>query len=72
MSRLPDGNIKVTGRDKCAPTEIGCVHIDIAEMRLAEGKLNMRLAIERVSKFTYARFSDGMGKINGADLPSVA
>ena len=37
ISRLPVGEIKTTGREKFAPTEIGSVHIDIAELRLAEG-----------------------------------
>jgi len=64
---LPASEIKTTGRGKFAPTEIGCVHIDIAELRLTEGKLNMFLAIDRISKFSYARFRDDMGKMNGAD-----
>ena len=52
ISRLPASDIKASGRGKFAPTEIGYVHIDIAELRLAEGKLNMFLAIDRVSKFS--------------------
>lgn len=53
---------------KFAPTAIGYVHIDIAELRLAQGKLNMFLAIDRVSKFTYVEFRDDAGKMNGADF----
>ena len=68
ISRLPASEIKTTGREKFATTEIGYVHIDIAELRLAEGKLNMFLAIDRVSKFTYARFRDDARKMNGADF----
>ena len=68
ISRLPASEIKTTGRGKFAPTEMGCVHIDIAELRLAQGKLNMFLANDRVSKFTYARFWDNMGKMHGADF----
>ena len=52
ISRLPAREIKTSGRGKFAPTEIGYVHIDIAERRLAQGKLNMFLAIDRVSKFS--------------------
>ena len=48
------------------------VHIDISEFRLAEGKLNMFLAIDRISKFTYVEFRDDAGKMNGADLPRAA
>lgn len=68
ISRLPAGEIKLAGRGKFAPTEIGYVHIDIAELRLSKGKLNMFLAIDRVSKFTYVEFRDDMGKMNGADF----
>ena len=53
ISRLPASEIKTRGRGKFVPTEIGYVHIDIAELRLTEGKLNMFLAIDRISKFTY-------------------
>ena len=60
--------IEASGRGKFAPTEIGYVHIDIAELRLAQGKLNMFLAIDRVSKFSYVKFRDDMGKMNGADF----
>ena len=68
ISRLPASEIKTAGRGKFAPTEMGYVHIDIAELRLAQGKLNMFLAIDRVSKFTYVEFRDDMGKMNGADF----
>jgi len=47
---------------------MGHVHVDIAELRLAQGKLNMFLAIDQVSKFTYVEFKDDMGKMNGADF----
>jgi hypothetical protein len=35
---------------------------------LAEGKLNIFLAIDRVSKFTYIEFRDDVGKMNGAEF----
>ena len=68
ISRLPASEIKTTRRGKFAPTDIGYVHIDIAELRLTEGKLNMFLAIDRVSKLSYVEFRDDMGKMNGADF----
>ena len=52
ISRLPASEIKTSGRGKIVPTEIGYVHIDIAELRLVECKLNMFLAIDRMSRFT--------------------
>ena len=66
ISRLPVIRIKTTGKGKFAPTEIGYVHIDIAELRLAQDKLNMFLAIDQVSKFSCVEFQDDMGKMNGA------
>ena len=42
------------------------VHIDSCELRHADGKLVMFLAIDRVSKFTYVEFHDSAGKKEGA------
>lgn len=36
------------------------------ELRHADGKLIMFLAIDRVSKFTYVEFHDSAGKMEGA------
>jgi transposase InsO family protein len=55
---------RATGR--FAETAIGYVHIDVCELRLAEGKLFMFLAIDRVTKFTHAAFLDANTKLNGA------
>ena len=66
ISRLPNDPKKLSKRGRFAETTIGYVPIDISELRLAEGKLNMFLAIDRVSKFTYVEFRDDPGKMNGA------
>ena len=59
ISRLPENPDKGFKRVKIAATAIGYVHIaaantmdfrDISELRLAQGKLNMFLAIDQVSK----------------------
>ena len=68
ISRLPVDPGKSAKRGKFADTMIGYVHIDISELRLAQGKLNMFLAIDRVSKFTYVEFRDNAGKMNGANF----
>jgi len=68
ISRLPESEEKASKRGRFADTTIGYVHIDICELRLAEGKLNMFLAIDRVSKFTYVEFHENAGKMNGADF----
>ena len=68
ISRLPENPDKGSKRGKFAVAAIGYVHIDISELRLAGGKLNMFLAIDRVSKFTYVEFRDDAGKMNGAEF----
>src|SRR3954468_3092693 len=51
ISRLPRDEEATSKRKRFAETTIGYVHIDICELRLAEGKLFMFPAIDRVSKF---------------------
>jgi transposase-like protein len=58
ISRLPASREALSKRGRFAETAIGYVHIDICELRLAEGKVHMFLAIDRVSKFTYVEFHD--------------
>ena len=67
-SRLPENPDQAPKRGKFADGAIGFVHIDVSELRLAQGKLNMFLAIDRVSKFIYVEFRDDAGKMNGADF----
>ena len=45
ISRLPDNPDKASKRGKFADVPIGYVHIDISELRLAIGKVNMFLAL---------------------------
>jgi hypothetical protein len=68
ISRLPENPEQASKSGKFADVAIGYVHIDISEMRPAQGKLNMFLAIDRVSKFTDVEFRDDAGKMNGADF----
>ncbi len=65
ISRLPKAEIAET-RKRFKTYEIGYVHIDSCELRHAEGKLVMFLAIDRISKFTYVEFHDHAGKTEGA------
>jgi transposase-like protein len=66
ISRLPKNEENTSKRKRFAETKIGYVHIDHCELRLAEGKLPMFLAIDRVSKFTHVAFFDAATKMNGA------
>lgn len=66
ISRLPRDEEATSKRKRFAETTIGYVHIDICELRLAEGKLFMFLAIDRVSKFAHVAFLPAATKMNGA------
>ena len=66
ISRLPKTEDAASKRGGFAETKIGYVHIDSCELRRAEGKLIMFLAIDRVSKFTVVQFRDTIGKMEGA------
>jgi transposase-like protein len=66
ISRLPRDDENASKRGRFAETTIGYVHIDHCELRLAEGKIHMFLAIDRVSKFTHLAFFDAATKMNGA------
>jgi len=53
ISRLPKDPETASKRKRFAETKIGYVHVDVCELRSAEGKTHMFLAIDRVSKFVY-------------------
>ena len=65
VSRLPVEETQER-RKRFKTYEIGYVHIDSCELRHADGKLVMFLAIDRVSKFTYVEFHDSAGKMEGS------
>src|SRR4029077_2952064 len=52
IARLPSSEEIGAKRGRFAETTIGYIHIDVCELRCAEGKVHMFLAIDRVSKFT--------------------
>ena len=64
ISRLPVAET-ADERKRFKTYEIGYVHIDSCELRHADGKLIMFLAIDRVSKFTYVEFHSKAGKMAG-------
>jgi hypothetical protein len=53
ISRLPKDEDSSSKRLQFAETRIGYVHMDSCQLRPAEGKVHMFLAIDRVSKFAY-------------------
>jgi hypothetical protein len=70
VSRLPAEETQERVRGS-RPTRSTNVHIDSCELRHADGKLVMFLAIDRVSKFTYVQFHDSAGKMEGSAFLNV-
>src|SRR6202166_4161974 len=58
ISRLPDVEGDKPPKKKFKAYPIGFFHIDIAEVRTEEGKLYLFVAIDRTSKFAFARLED--------------
>ncbi len=55
ISRLPEVEGDRPAKKKFKRYPIGYFHIDIAEVRTAEGKLHLFVAIDRTSKFAFAQ-----------------
>src|SRR6266404_5960542 len=55
ISRLPEVEGDKPGKKKFKAYPIGYFHIDIAEVRTAEGKLYLYVAIDRTSKFAFVQ-----------------
>lgn len=53
ISRLPDVEGEASPKKRFKSYPIGFFHIDIAEVRTAEGKLHLFVAIDRTSKFAF-------------------
>lgn len=58
LSRLPDVEGERGRRKKFRSYPIGYFHIDIAEVRMEEGKLHMFVAIDRASKFALVELDE--------------
>jgi len=54
ISRLPIRGGAAPKRGRFAETPLGSIHLDACEVRSAEGKRHLFLAIDRVTKFAYA------------------
>ena len=58
ISRLPEVEGDKTAKKKFKRYPIGYFHIDIAEVRTAEGKLHLFVAIDRTSKYAFAELHE--------------
>src|SRR5918995_1940973 len=66
ISRLPEVDGDRPGKTRFASYPIGYFHRDIAEVSTEEGKLRLFVAIDRTSKFTFARLVESAGKMEAA------
>jgi hypothetical protein len=66
--RLPDVDGDKPAKKKFKAYPIGYLHIDIAEVQTAEGKLYLFVAIDRTSKFAYAELHEKAGKMIAAQF----
>ena len=71
ISRLPklEGGSK---RGKFSETQIGYLHVDAAELRTAEGKVQLFLAVDRVSKLLHVELRDSVKTADGAAFMAKA
>ena len=68
ISRLPEIDGDKPKKQRFATYAIGYVHIDIAEVSTAEGKLRLFVAIDRTSKFAFVRLVESAGKMEAAQF----
>jgi transposase InsO family protein len=68
ISRLPEVGGYKPAKKRFKQYPIGYFHIDLAEVRTAEGKLNLFVAIDRTSKFAFVRLEKRAGKMEAAQF----
>tara|TARA_R110000751_G_scaffold24658_2_gene67781 strand:+ start:556 stop:1506 length:951 start_codon:yes stop_codon:yes gene_type:complete len=68
ISRLPDVSGDKPAKKRFKRYPIGYFHIDLAEVRTAEGKLNLFVAIDRTSKFAFVRLEQRAGKMQASQF----
>ena len=66
ISRLPDTDGDKPKRKKFKLYPIGYFHIDIAELRTAEGKLYLYVAVDRTSKFAFVQLVSRTGRVSAS------
>jgi len=66
ISRLPEVEGSKPSKKKFKHYPIGYFHIDIVEVRTAEGKLYLYVAIDRTSKFTFVQMVRKTGRTSAS------
>ena len=68
ISRLPQVEGEAWPKRKFKPYPIGYFHIDLAEVRTAQGKLYLLVAIDRTSKFDFVELHEKVTRKTAADF----
>jgi transposase InsO family protein len=68
VSRLPQVEGEASAKRKFKAYPIGYFHIDIAEVRTAQGKLYLLVAIDRTSKFAFVELHEKVARRTAADF----
>lgn len=68
ISRLTQTKGNKPGKERFKAYLIGYFHIDIAEVSTEQGKRRLFVAIDRTSKFAFARLVEGAGKMTAAEF----
>jgi hypothetical protein len=68
ISHLPEVGGDKPAKKRFKRYPIGYFHLDLAEVRTAEGKLNLFDAIDRTSKFAFVRLEKRAGKMEVAQF----
>src|SRR5579862_1285728 len=68
ISRLPDVEGEASAKQKFKAYPIGYFHIDIAEVRTAQGKLYLLVAIDRTSKFAFVELHEKVARKTAGDF----
>src|SRR6202171_4291994 len=68
ISRLPQVEGEASPKRKFKAYPIGYFHIDIAQVRTAEGKLHLIVAIDRTSKFAFVEMHEKVARSTAGDF----
>jgi transposase InsO family protein len=68
ISRLPQIEGEASPKSKFKAYPIGYFHVDIAEVRTAEGKLYLLVAIDRTSKFAFVELHEKVARQTAGDF----
>lgn len=68
VSRLPQVEGEITAKRTFKTYPIGYFHIDLAEVRIEQGKLDMLVAIDRTSKLAFVELHETAKRIAAADF----